>query len=58
MQVTQARRHMPSFLHTVIAAFSEEPAVQRTGEVVSKAARWDDGGLAPLPLLAGSSGLQ
>ena len=42
---------MPSFVQAVVGAFSEEPAVQRTGEVVSKASLWDAGGLPPLPLL-------
>lgn len=50
-QVGAARRAVPSFMHRVIAAFNEEPAVQRTGEVGSKASVWDEGGLAPLPLL-------
>lgn len=38
-------------MQEVIAAFNEEPAVQRVGEVRSKAGVWDEGGLAPLPLL-------
>ena len=51
-QVSKARRQVPSFLDAVIGAFTEEPAVQRMGEgAASKAALWDGGGLAPLPLL-------
>lgn len=51
MQVASARRQRPSFLDQVVKAFNEEPAVQITGEVRSKASIWDEGGLAPLPLL-------
>jgi hypothetical protein len=50
-QVSKTRRQVPSFLDAVIGAFTEEPAVQRAGEGGSKSALWDDGGLAPLPLL-------
>ena len=38
-------------LDRVIKAFNEEPAVQITGEVRSRASIWDEGGLAPLPTL-------
>ena len=50
-QVANARRHKPSFLDQAVRAFNEEPAVQITGEVRSKASIWDEGGIAPLPLL-------
>ena len=51
VQVADARRQKPSLLNCVIKAFNEEPAVQVTGEVRSKASIWDEGGLAPLPTL-------
>lgn len=51
MQVASARRHKPSLLDQVVKAFNEEPAVQITGEVRSKASIWDEGGIAPLLLL-------
>ena len=51
MQVADARRQKSSMLDRVIKAFNEEPAVQITGEVRSRASIWDEGGLAPLPKL-------
>ena len=51
LQVADARRQKPSLLDRVIKAFNEEPAVQITGEVRSRASIWDEGGLAPLPTL-------
>ena len=51
VQVADARRQKPSMLERVIKAFNEEPAVQITGEVRSRASIWDEGGLAPLPTL-------
>lgn len=51
MQVADARRQKPSLLDKVVKAFNEKPAVQITGEVRSKASIWDEGGLAPLPVL-------
>jgi len=51
VQVADARRQKPSLLDHVVKAFNEEPAVQITGEVRSKASIWDEGGIAPLPVL-------
>jgi len=51
VQVADARRQKPSLLDQVVKAFNEEPAVQITGEVRSKASIWDEGGIAPLPVL-------
>lgn len=51
MQVADARLQKPSLLDRVIKAFNEEPAVYHMGEVISEASIWDEGGLAPLPVL-------
>ncbi len=56
VQVADARRQKPSMLNRVIKVFNEEPAVQITGEVRSKASIWDEGGLAPLPTLQSMAG--
>ena len=51
MQVAEARTQTASLLDRVVAAFTEETAIQQQGEVVSKASLFDAGGLAPLPRL-------